>query len=197
MNAAEILGNLEAVGGRPFLKGNKFLYRADQPLGADLVREINRHKPGLVEVMKQREDDRSGLLPDSLKDHLKPHQEGRVFAALRGTDKTALDAGAGLSPWTGIPRKEAGDIDLADMVWSRARKDPARWRAVYDSLQQAHFEITVTPGAGQTARALVWIFSTCQAAREVAQDLGLIQAREGDQLQEGFRRFKIAFHATR
>ena len=90
----------------------------------------------------------------------------------------------------------AGDQDLAADIWVKAQEDPAKHRAVFESLRQANFDILIGPHAGPVDRALSWIYSGAQAARSIAEDLKLIRPRPDDKLIEDFRKYKHLYRKS-
>ena len=196
MNAEQVLQAAESAGARFLIVAGRLRYEADpnRPLPAALVQEIGTYKRELALLIRERGVDRPGLLPNDLREVLQGWKLGQAFDCLRKVDKAALDCAAGLSQWSGVDPGTAGDLDLRDEIWSRVQSDPARWRAVFDSMRSAGFDLLTGPHAGPVSRALTWIYSGAAAARSVGEELRLIRPLPDDNLIDKFRKYKNLYH---
>ena len=201
MTPETILQTAESAGARFHLAGGslRFEQPTDRPLPAALVQSINRHKPELVRLIQEGNQNRPGPLPDEMRETMKGRRLYQAFEALKQVDRLAVDAAAALHYWTGVDPSQGGAQDMMDSLWAKVQRDPDRLRPTFESLRDSSFAALVDgwEDVTPTTKALCWLWSVVQAAREIGQDLGLIQPRGGDQLREGFRKFKIAFHQTK
>ena len=199
MNADEVLRTAEAAGVTFHLAGGslRFEQPTDRPLPAGLFQEIGTHKRELAQLVREQEADRPELLPPDLTGALQGRRLGAAIEVLRRIDKVALDCGAALGRWSGIDGRAAGDQDFCEDLWRRAQKDADKWRAIFESLREANYQVlTAGRSMGDTARGLAWIWSTAQSARSIGADLKLIKPRPDDLVKQ-FQKFKNVFHETR
>ncbi len=143
----------------------------------------------------ERERNRPDLLPGDLAGCLQGWRLGRAIEVMKRVDRPGYDAAAALGAWSGIDPNTAGDQDLAADIWAKAQKDPQKWRAIFESLRDATYQVlTQGRAVNPTKKALAWLFAGAQAGREIGEDLGLIEPRQDDRLNEPFHEYKNLYH---